>query len=151
MTKSEEKYDLIIIGGGPAGLTAAIYAARRQLKTLIITKEIGGQMVITNQVENYPGFESISGFDLMAKFKKQAEAGAAGRAPVEERVRPGDALGSQPGRAARVEQQRVLAHDVADPRRLDRRRLPQGLGSRGDRQALGPGGARPGRQIQQCR
>jgi len=77
MTKSEEKYDLIIIGGGPAGLTAAIYAARRQLKTLIITKEIGGQMVITNQVENYPGFESISGFDLMAKFKKQAEANGA--------------------------------------------------------------------------
>ncbi|MEK7653154.1 MAG: thioredoxin-disulfide reductase [Patescibacteria group bacterium] len=69
----EEKYDIIIIGAGPAGFSAAIYSARRNLKTLVVTKEVGGQMVITNMVENYPGFENISGFDLMDKFKKQAE------------------------------------------------------------------------------
>jgi len=68
-----EVFDLIIIGGGPAGLTAGLYASRRQLKNLILTKDIGGQASTTNYVENYPGFESIGGFELMQKFQKQAE------------------------------------------------------------------------------
>jgi thioredoxin-disulfide reductase len=68
-----EQYDLIIIGGGPAGLTAGIYAGRRDLKTLIITKNIGGQAGSASWVENYPGFEKINGFELMQKFQKQAE------------------------------------------------------------------------------
>ncbi|OGZ22484.1 MAG: hypothetical protein A3A08_01175 [Candidatus Nealsonbacteria bacterium RIFCSPLOWO2_01_FULL_41_9] len=65
-------YDLIIIGGGPAGITAGIYAARHKLNTLLITKEFGGQMAkITVAIENYPGFEKISGFDLIQKFEAQ--------------------------------------------------------------------------------
>jgi len=68
-----EQYDLIIIGGGPAGLTAGIYAGRRDLKTLIITKNIGGQAGSASWVENYPGFEKVNGFELMQKFQKQAE------------------------------------------------------------------------------
>src|SRR3989338_10987691 len=65
-------YDLIIIGGGPAGITAGIYAARHKLNTLLITKEFGGQMAkITVAIENYPGFEKISGFDLIQKFEEQ--------------------------------------------------------------------------------
>jgi len=64
-------YDLIIIGSGPAGMTAGIYAARREMKTLIIGKEVGGQMVWASEIENYPGFEKISAFDLISKFKQQ--------------------------------------------------------------------------------
>ena len=69
-----EQYDLIIIGGGPAGLTAGIYASRRNLKALIITKNIGGQASNASWVENYPGFEKVGGFELMQKFQKQAES-----------------------------------------------------------------------------
>ncbi len=65
--------DLIIIGGGPAGLTAALYAARRNLKTLVITKDIGGQASLTKEIENYPGFDHIDGPTLMSQFQKQAE------------------------------------------------------------------------------
>ena len=66
-------YDVIIIGGGPAGITAAIYTARRLLSTLVITKEPGGQVVKTPDIENYPGFELISGPELAQKFMSQAK------------------------------------------------------------------------------
>lgn len=66
-------YDTIIIGAGAAGLTAAIYAARRTLKTLVICKDVGGQTATTSDIENYPGFKRIDGLELMTKFKKQAE------------------------------------------------------------------------------
>ena len=65
---------LIILGSGPAGLTAALYAARANLNPLLITgNEFGGQIAITNDVENYPGFDSILGPDLTEKMKVQAE------------------------------------------------------------------------------
>jgi len=66
-------YDLIIVGGGPAGLTAGIYASRRKLKNLVITKDIGGQAASVPHVENYPGFDKIDGFELTENMKKQAE------------------------------------------------------------------------------
>lgn len=68
-------YDLIIIGGGPAGLTAGIYAGRARLKTVLLEKLIhGGQVMTTDLVENYPGFpEGITGFELSDRMKKQAE------------------------------------------------------------------------------
>jgi len=63
-------YDLIIIGGGPAGVTAGIYAARQKLNTLLITKNFGGQIARKAvAIENYPGFESISGLELIQKFE----------------------------------------------------------------------------------
>lgn len=66
-------YDVIIIGGGPAGLTAGIYAQRARLKTLLLEKEfVGGQIAVSDIIENYPGFPSISGADLMEKFEQQA-------------------------------------------------------------------------------
>jgi len=69
-----QKENIIIIGSGPAGLTAAIYAARANLNPLMITgNEFGGQIAITSEVENYPGFDSILGPDLTEKMKAQAE------------------------------------------------------------------------------
>lgn len=68
-------YDLIIIGGGPAGLTAGLYAQRARLRSLLIEKLIpGGQILTTDWVDNYPGFpEGVSGFDLVEKMRRQAE------------------------------------------------------------------------------
>lgn len=66
-------YDLIIIGGGPGGLTAGIYAQRGKLRTLLIEKMgIGGQICMSDVIENYPGFKSIGGIELMKKFEEQA-------------------------------------------------------------------------------
>ncbi|OGW74760.1 MAG: thioredoxin-disulfide reductase [Omnitrophica bacterium RBG_13_46_9] len=68
-------YDVVIIGGGPAGLTAAIYASRARMKTLLIESiATPGQAVTTSDIENYPGFtEGLNGFELIERFKKQAE------------------------------------------------------------------------------
>jgi len=68
-------YDLVIIGAGPAGLTAGIYAARARMKVLLLEKAVpGGQILVTDWLENYPGFpEGLTGFDLAEKMKKQAE------------------------------------------------------------------------------
>lgn len=72
---SNEMYDVIIIGGGAAGLTAGIYSSRERLKTLLLEKGVcGGLTASTDIVENYPGFpDSVKGTDLMEKFKEHAE------------------------------------------------------------------------------
>lgn len=68
-------YDLAIIGGGPAGLTAGLYGARANLKTVIIEKGLyGGQMQNTLEIENYPGFDNIGGPDLSEHMYQQALA-----------------------------------------------------------------------------
>jgi alkyl hydroperoxide reductase subunit F len=65
-------YDLIIIGGGPAGATAGIYASRKKIKTLLIAKNFGGLMAGKSvTIENYPGFEEISGSELIGRFERQ--------------------------------------------------------------------------------
>ena len=70
----EEHFDAIVIGAGPAGLTAGIYLSRARLKTLIVSEgTVGGQMVLTHEIANYPGVESISGYQLSNIMKKQAK------------------------------------------------------------------------------
>lgn len=64
-------YDLIIIGGGPAGLTAAIYAATLKMDALLITKDLGGQAIDSTKIENYMGFDFIAGPELVEKFQRQ--------------------------------------------------------------------------------
>lgn len=68
-------YDMVIVGGGPGGYTAALYAARAGLDTVVLEKmSAGGQMALTHQIDNYPGFENgIDGFSLAEKMKMQAE------------------------------------------------------------------------------
>ena len=68
-------YEAIIIGAGPAGLTAGIYLSRARVKTLILNEgTVGGQMVLTHEIANYPGVESISGYQLAMIMKKQAQS-----------------------------------------------------------------------------
>jgi len=67
-------YDIIIIGAGFAGYSAAIYAARYNLRTLLIAKERGGAIIDAAKVENYPGYKSISGFELMNKFEEHVKS-----------------------------------------------------------------------------
>ena len=72
---STNQYNAIVIGGGPAGLTAGIYLSRAKLKTLIIDQgTVGGQMVLTHEIANYPGVENISGYQLSSIMKKQAKS-----------------------------------------------------------------------------
>ena len=75
MSESVKKYDVIIIGGGPAGLSAGIYTARSRLSTLLIEKAaIGGQIINASSVENYPGYaDGVSGIDLTQAMHQQAE------------------------------------------------------------------------------
>lgn len=67
-------YDLIIVGGGPAGVAAAVYASRKKLKTAIIAESFGGQSLVSASIENWIGTPSISGFDLGEAFKKHLKA-----------------------------------------------------------------------------
>jgi len=66
-------YDLIIIGAGPAGITASVYASRKKMNFLVLTKDIGGQAAWSSDVENYPGYQFITGPELVAKFQEHME------------------------------------------------------------------------------
>ena len=76
-------YDLIIIGGGPAGTAGAVYAARKRLKTLFITLEFGGQSVVSEQIYNWIGSTSIPGSELAENFKKHVLANTGGKNTLE--------------------------------------------------------------------
>ncbi len=73
MAEKREIFDTIIIGSGPAGMTAAIYAARREMKTLVIGKDLGGQIMWASEIENYPGFKSIDNYELISKMQQQVQ------------------------------------------------------------------------------
>jgi len=72
-SKLKESYDVVVVGGGPAGLTAGLYAGRSMLSTAVISKDFGGQVLDAHLVENYPGFPAIKGSELMERFKEHAK------------------------------------------------------------------------------
>lgn len=76
-------YDLLIIGAGPAGIAAAIYAARYKLKALVVSGDVGGLVLEAYTVDNYPGFVSIPGIELAQKFREHAKAAGASIAEAE--------------------------------------------------------------------
>jgi len=76
--------ELIIIGGGPAGMTAAVYAARKRIDALLLSKDIGGQVLWTASVENYMGYQYIEGIELMQKFEEQVK-----QFPLEQKIGQG--------------------------------------------------------------
>ncbi len=67
-------YDIVIIGGSAAGMTAAIYAARHNMKSVIVTKDVGGEISITGEVKNWLGIQSIRGFELVKNFREHVES-----------------------------------------------------------------------------
>jgi len=79
-------YDLAIIGGGPAGVAAGVYAARKNLKTIFLTKDFGGQSIVSENIQNWIGTVSISGFELAQNLKKHLQAYAGDSVKIQERV-----------------------------------------------------------------
>jgi len=116
-------YDLIIIGGGPAGITAGIYAGRQRMKTLLITKEFGGQMAKkSTEVCNYPGFERISGMELIEKFVehlKKQESVEIKFDQVKQIEKEGDIFTITTSEAEKIQSKTVIVATGADPRPLE--------------------------------
>lgn len=77
-------YDLIVIGAGPAGMTATVYAARKRINILLLSKDLGGQPLWATKVENYMGYQYVEGPELMRKFEEQVK-----KFPVEQRIGQG--------------------------------------------------------------
>ena len=73
MSEPSHVYELIIVGAGPAGITAAIYAARKKMDFVVLTTNVGGQVSFSSEIENYTGFQYITGEELTAKFQEHLE------------------------------------------------------------------------------
>jgi len=73
MSEPSRMYELVIIGAGPAGITAAIYAARKKMDFIVVTTSIGGQVTLSSGIENYTGFQYITGEELAAKFQEHLD------------------------------------------------------------------------------
>ena len=73
MTNQQEPFDVLIVGQGASGYAAALYSARYQMRAVVFGATFGGETATGGLIENYPGYSEIDGFDLMMKFREQAE------------------------------------------------------------------------------
>jgi len=113
-------YDLIIVGAGPAGMTSAIYSARQKLKTLIISKDFGGQMAQKAvEIENYPAFERVTGFDLISKMEQQVKDVDIVREKVIEIKKEGNLFTLKTESEKVFQSKVVIIATGAEPRRLN--------------------------------
>src|SRR5258708_1121677 len=129
-------FDLIIIGAGPAGITATIYAVRKALKVLLISKTIGGQAAFSGDIENYPGFSMVSGADLAQKFKQEIEQFKGEGLRVKEGVSVDGIEGQEGGFAVKTDQNLSYHSKVVI---LASGRIPRFLGVPGEKEFLGKG------------
>jgi thioredoxin reductase (NADPH) len=122
---SDGTYDLIIVGGGPAGLTAGLYAARGRMNVLLLESlSVMGQAAMTEKIENYPGIDSVSGFELMDRMKKQAagfglECGTGNVESVVQEKGEGHSLFNISGDGFEYRALSVILAAGASPRKLD--------------------------------
>lgn len=126
-------YDLIIIGGGPAGITAGIYASRKKLKTLLITKNFVGQVGKISEIDNWPGFEKISGMELMKKLLshlKRFETEIKEGEDVKELKKQGEIFEIETKRGEKFSSRAVV---------ITSGRIPRLLGVAGEKEFLGRG------------
>ncbi len=109
----EVQFDAIIVGAGAAGLTAAIYASRRAMRTLVISQDVGGQAATTDEIENYPGVDFSAGPELMEKFHAQGEKFGA-RFSFQEvtRIEPGDDETGKPIYTVHTATESFVGHTV---------------------------------------
>ena len=122
-------FDLIIIGAGPAGITAGIYASRKKLKTLLIAKDFVGQAGLAFNVENYPGIEEIRGIELMQRFKRHLEK-------QEIEIREGEIVESvEPGFKVKTNKGEYSAKSII----VATGSKPRQLGVPGEKEFLGKG------------
>lgn len=113
-------FDVIIIGGGPAGLTAAIYGGRRSLKTLVLTRDIGGQTAKTFDIENYPGILHTTGPDLAQTMMKQAQNfGVEIKYEEVKKIEPGENIISLIANTTEYKTKTVILAFGKQPRELD--------------------------------
>lgn len=131
-----EIFDTIIIGGGASGITAAIYAVRKNLRVLMLTKNIGGQATLSGDVENYPGFSVITGMELARKFRAELLAFEGKGLWVKEEVEVIDLLGNFPNffiKTSDGEEHHSKTAIIASGR------VPKMLGVSGEKELLGKG------------
>lgn len=131
-----EIFDTIIIGAGPAGLTSAIYAVRRNLKVLVLTKNIGGQAALSKDIENYPGFTVITGTELAKKFREELMNFENNGLWVKEGIEVIDLSGADPDFIVKVSDGKSYHGKTVI---IASGRIPKMLGVKGEKELLGKG------------
>ncbi len=129
-------FDTIIIGGGASGITAAIYAVRKNLKVLMLTKNIGGQAALSGDVENYPGYSMISGEELARKFKAELLSFDGSGLWVKEGIEVIDISGATPNFLVKTADGKEFHSKTVI---IASGRIPRMLGISGEKELLGKG------------
>ncbi len=129
-------FDTIVIGAGAAGITAAIYAVRKNLKVLVLTKNIGGQAALSGDIENYPGFSLISGTDLAKKFREELMNFENNGIWIKEGVEVVDLTGADPDFIVTTAGNKKYHGKTVI---IASGRIPKMLGVKGEKELLGKG------------